>query len=218
MNKEAIAAKALLGILGGGVALAGGGAAVGHRFGTKAGAERMGNKMAIAFSEANTKENKSIVDSFKAFNKKENTVLANQYLRRGVALGYNMASAEPSASTPMKKTASDIANEAFLDEIEKLGYPIKSLAALGMKGLKTLRGQFSGLGKGLKAAGSSAIAGIKVPAGMRSTHFGLAGSRVMGAAKANPYAAGLVGGVGLAGGGYSAGKSRTKRTIVDYRY
>jgi len=217
MNKEAIAAKAILKTLGKYVAPAtvvGTGAGI---VGYRVGANRMGNEMATAFSEANTKENKAIVDSFKAFNKKENAVIANRFLRKGINVGYNMATTKPAAPT-MQKTSSEIANEAFIDELEKLGFAIKPLVSLGMKGVKALRTQFSSLGKGLKAAGSSAIAGIKSPAGMRSTHFGLARDRALSAAKTSPYAASLAGGAGALGTGYAFGKSKPKRTIVDYRY
>lgn len=211
MNKEAIAAKALLGMVGGGVALVGGGAAVGHRFGVSAGANRMGNEMASAFSEANAKENKAIADSFKAFNKKENVMLANKYLRRGVNIGYRMASTKPVA--PMNKAASDISEEAFHDELEKLGFPIGAFASRAISSLRRLGAGFKGasgqLGKALATKGS-----------MQQSYISNATSMAGRAIKGSPRAAAGLGGTVALGGAYTSGRATAspKRTIVDYRY
>ena len=218
MNKEALAAKTILGMIGGGAALAGGGAAVGHRFGVRAGAERMGNEMATAFSEANAKENKSIVDSFKAFNKKENAILANQYLRKGVTIGYNMGSTKPPTSAPMSKSASDIAEAAFQDELEKLGFPIAGLARSAVSSVTRLSKGLMGAGKQLgRAYGTRGMAGRGIPA-LRKSYLSNASSMAGQAIKSSPVAAAAIGGTGLVGAGYAAGKPNPRRTIVEHRY
>jgi len=213
MNKEAIAAKALLGILGGGAALAGGGAVVGHRFGVSAGADRMGNQMASAFSEANAKENKAIVDSFKAFNKRENAILANQYLRKGVMIGHKMATAKPPSSAPMSKSASDIAEDAFRDELEKLGFPIGAFAGRAISSLRRL-------GAGLKGAGGQLGKAVTAKGSMRQSYISNARSMAGRAIKGSPRAAAGLGGTVALGGAYTSGRATAspKRTIVDYRY
>lgn len=221
MNKEAKVAGTLLKILGGGV----GGAAIASPFVFRHGANKMGNQMATAFSEANAKENKSIVDSFKAFNKKENAVLANQYLRRGVTIGYNMASDKPPASAPISKTASDIADEAFLDEMEKLGY-MGALKTMGMGAARVLRKSFRAIGgrRGLMSSigrtaktGFGASKGLVSGQGVNKAVSGRLSQNLRGlgtAVKRSGLAVGTVG-VGALGIGAAA---RPKRTVVEHRY
>lgn len=226
MNKEAIAAKTLLSIIGGGAVLAGGGAATGHRFGVRAGAERMGNQMASAFSEANAKENKAIADSFKAFNKKENAVIANQFLRKGINVGYNMASTKPPTSVPMKKAASDIADEAFLDEMEKLGFPYAGIKAAGGMAAKALRRSFKAIGgkRGLISsigrtaktgygAGKSLVTGK----GVSKAVSGRLGQNIRGLGAATRRSGLALGTVGAGTIGVGAA-TRPKKTIVEHRY
>jgi len=224
MNKEAKAAQAILGFLrksapyaAAGLAGAGAGSVAGHRFGVRAGAERMGNEMATAFSEANTKENKAIIDSFKAFNKKENAILANQYLRRGINMGYSMATAKPDKG--VSKTASDIAEKAFYDELEKLGFSMGALKDVGAKAIKSLGNSFSRLGKNIHYSGSNLKSAFRSADGQaKRMYLKSAKSHMKDAVTKSPLAASIIGGTTLAGGGYYLGKNRPKRTVVDYRY
>ena len=197
MEKKALAAKTLLKALsygGGGLALAGGGAAVGHKFGVRAGAQRMGNQMAVAFSEANAKENKAIVDSFKAYNKKENAQIANSFFNRGVMVGHKMKNPGP------VKTASDIRTEAFNDELEKLALSGAMLKGIGSAALKS----FKRLGTNLSRAAGTMKSGYKMH-GLRQA--GQAFKRSPGATLA------LTG-----AGSYGLGRrGRTNRTIVEHR-
>lgn len=171
MEKEAAIAQTLLKAIkspatkltAAGLAAAGAGYG-GHRVGFNRGVNRATDQMAVAFSEANTRENQQIVDSFKLFNKKENRVISNQSLRRGMALGAELHATgkikTPAEMAAMAKTSEDAYNAAFEAELEKdafIGTAIKS-------GLKTLKGSFRNLGSGVKAMKD--VAGMKgVPGG-----------------------------------------------------
>jgi len=221
MNKEAKAAKAILGFLrksapyaAVGLAGAGAGGVAGHRFGVRAGAERMGNEMATAFSEANAKENKAIADSFKAFNKKENAIIANQYLRRGINMGYSMATAKPDKG--VSKTASDIAEKAFYDELEKLGFSVSGAANLAKRGIRSLKR----LSSGLKGAGGQVGKAIRTKGAERMSYLSNAGSMARRAVARSPRSSAIIAGAGTLGATYGTGRATAspRRTVVDYRY
>lgn len=126
MTKEALAASKLLKALGigaGAAAIGAGSGMVGYRTGAK----RTANAMASAFSEANARENRAMIDAFNQANKRENAVLANAYLRRGYQMGLQHAT----TSSGMKKSASDIHDQGFIDELSKLGFDLEELEKIG---------------------------------------------------------------------------------------
>ena len=137
--KSPMAKKLLIGTLGLSTAAAAG--TGGHAIGYRRGANKAADQMAVAFSEANTRENQNIVDSFKLFNKKENRAIAGSYLNKGVMLGARMhAAGRIKFPTETPKTASDISEQAFIEELEKLGISLSSIKGAGSSTLKALRG------------------------------------------------------------------------------
>ena len=211
MNKEAIAAKSLLkaltsGKLGKSLAIGsiaggtGGGAYLGHKVGYKSGATRATNEMASAFSEANATENQQIRDSFNSFNKQENASIADNYMRRGMALGAQLhAAGKIKFPSEMSKKSSvtgedinkqayleEIYNEAFNDELEKCGAPV-NLIGMGVRSFKRL-------GKGLKTLGSHAKRVINPGEGMtRGAAVAKMGRSALSTAKNSQVALGTLG-------------------------
>ena len=159
MNKEAIAAKSLLKAIAAGTSIAGltGGAGyLGHKVGYKGGATKATNEMATAFQEANHRENQQISDSFKLFNKKENSAIASSYMRRGMALGAELHATgkirTPVEMAAMAKTSSeeDIYSAAFEKEIDKHAY----LGSVLRSGMKAAKGLLSKAKPGMQSAKS----------------------------------------------------------------
>lgn len=169
MDKTAIAASRLLKILagtGGAAAALGGAGAAGHYVGARSGARRTADAMANAFADANTRENQAIANAFRLANRKENRLLANAYLRKGYQLGLQRA------STAGIKAAEDVGLEAFVEELEKLGFAVKGMKidAATLKRLASgLGASYKALGKGVGEATSLGAAKVthRVPAGMK---------------------------------------------------
>lgn len=82
MKKTAIAAVPILKAVAG-AGLVGGAGYGGYRYG----AHRMGGAMADEFAVQNMAENKAIRDNFRAYNRKENSEIANAALKKGFELG-----------------------------------------------------------------------------------------------------------------------------------
>lgn len=198
---------------GGAAVLAGGGAVAGHRFGVRAGAARMGNQMANAFTEANAKENKAIVDSFKAFNRQENSQIANAFYNRGMQAGNRIYQGGVTKSASL-----EIGDAAFLDELEKLGFSFGALKGLGtgaLKAIKPFAGRmvrsFKRLGSGLKSSGKGVMQAYKgAPGSSLKGSLAQAGSAI----KSSPGASLTL----ASAGSYGVGsRNKTKRTIVEHR-
>jgi len=198
---KAMSAKKLLALMGatGAVGVAGGGYA-GHKMGVRSGAKRTANEMASAFSEANAKENQQLIDSFKAFNKRENQAIAKTYLKRGVALGAGMSKKSSLEGEEMDKHAAleEIYNEAFNAELEKLGYA--GIVNAAKAGYQTLKRSFSNLGSGLKSMKSQAL--LKGTKGGKKEKLRKVLSEGAYAAKRSRAALGTVAG-GTAAGAYA---------------
>lgn len=138
----------------GAIGIAGGtGYKYGQKSGYKSGAKKATNEMAIAFSEANAKENQRITDSFKTFNKAENRAIAQSYYRRGLAKGVGLKEVNV-------KTAS-VYDSAFSDELEKLGF-----AGIA----KTIGKSFKNLASGTKEAYGNVKSMAKTK-GTERTHY-----------------------------------------------
>ena len=170
MEKNAIAASKLLKVLatyGAPAAVAGAGAGiVGHRVGVRSGAHRTANAMAGAFADANARENQAIANAFRLANVKENRLLANAYLKKGYRLGLQQS------SMAGIKAAEDIEPNAFVEELEKLGFSVKGMKidASTLKRLASgLSASYKALGKGVGEAASLGAAKVtrRIPAGMK---------------------------------------------------
>jgi hypothetical protein len=220
MDKEAAIAQNLLKALGskpvlmgaGGLALAGGGAAVGHKFGVRSGATRMGNQMAMAFSEANAKENKAIVDSFKAFNKKENANIARSFYNQGMIAGARQAS-----GGVVKAAELTTAEKAVAEELEKIGFPVGMVRKAVVGAGKALGASFKRLGTGLAGAGRQFGRAAAQPKGagyLRNMYAGRGFRQAGQAIASSPGAAITLTGLGAYGLGR---RGRTNRTIVEHQ-
>ena len=160
----------------------------GYKIGEKRGATKAVDKMTVAFSEANQRENRNIINSFKAFNEKENMDI----LRRGFQMGVKYKDMNKQAALK------EIYDAAFQEELEKIAL---SGAGAGMitKGLKTIGKSFTRLRKGADQAvrhGQRVVTGG--PKGRVSAAKGL-GKSLLSTAKNSKAAIGTV-----AAGGYIA--------------
>lgn len=186
MNKESgLTSKILTGLAA--ASAAGGIGYGGYKVGEKKGATKAVDKMTVAFAEANQKENRNIVNSFKAFNEKENMDI----LRRGFQMGVKYK------DMSKKAALNEIYDAAFQDELEKLAIPA-SLTS----GMKTLGKSFKNLGKGLAHQGghASKMTSTKSLAGLKQ-RVGWMGKSALTSAKKSKAALTTVG----VGGAYAAG-------------
>jgi len=179
MEKKALSNLAKMLLVGaGGVAVGGAAASIpAYRYG----ANKMGDVMAREFTTANIAENEGIVNRFNNMNAVENKQITEQAYRQGAidllnklkydsqpqvgdgtgpygrGMGPGMGRADGTGL--MKESSLDlekIAEEAFYDELEKMGWGA-GIKALAQTGYGVLKGSFKNLGK----AGKSVISATK---------------------------------------------------------
>jgi len=147
------------------------GAATGYHFGMRSGANRTADAMAQAFSEANAVENEGI---------------AEEYYERGLEEGLGMKTASYNA----------VYSASLIDELEKMGGIPTGLITGAAKAIgSSFKGLAGGVGEAAGHLGAAASLG-KGAYGMGAKD---AGKALIGAAKANPLATGIVGGAAAAG-------------------
>jgi len=206
--KGEIAKKVLLGL--GGAALAGAGSYGGFKAGKHVGANQAANAMANAFTAANEIENQQI---------------AQEYYNQGL-------------SDSIKTSSLSIEDRAFINELEKVGFPTKKILEKGQKAIDALKGviktspekakelattygkSWKNLYSGAGRIGDASISTIKGPNAFTSASRSEQAKGIIKRIKELPQstkaALSTIGAAGLAGGAGYALRGKENEKISSY--